>query len=79
MEAILDFINSKVREEHGNRITIDSMWIDANVDSFGTTMVFLEMDEKYGCFDKDWLSASKISELSIKEIVKKVLDESTKL
>lgn len=79
MEAILDFINSKVREEHGNRITIDSMWIDANVDSFGTTMVFLEMDEKYGCFDKDWLSVTKISELSIKEIVKKVLDESTKL
>jgi acyl carrier protein len=76
-EQVLEFLNSKIREEHGNRITIESMWTDANVDSFGTTMVFLDMEEKYDCFPKEWFQSNmgKWNQLTVREIVERVLDE----
>jgi acyl carrier protein len=76
---ILEFLNSKIREEHGNRITIDSMWTEADIDSFGTTMVFLDMEEKYGCFPKEWFQSNtgKWNQLTVREIVERVLDEGT--
>ena len=79
MNEILDFLNKKIREEHGNRVSIDSMWVDAEVDSFGTTMVFLEMEDKYGCFPKEWFNANmgKWNELTVREIVERVVNEST--
>lgn len=79
MEDALDFLNKKIREEHGNRVSMESKWMDAEVDSFGTTMVFLDMDEKYGCFPKEWFSANigKWNELTVREIVERVVNEST--
>ena len=79
MEEVLEFLNKKIREEHGNRVSMDSKWMEAEVDSFGTTMVFLDMDEKYGCFDKDWFkeSVGKFETMTIREIVERVMNEST--
>lgn len=90
-QEILEFLNSKIREEHGNRITMENLWMDAEVDSFGTTMVFLDMDEKYGGFNNVWFRSvdnwqSTVDEngtvlkqgITIKEIVERALDESTK-
>lgn len=90
---ILEFLNLKIRAEHGNRVTLESKWMDAGVDSFGTTMVFLDMDEKYGCFPNEWFKSIKnwvdkidpetkeilVRGITIQEIVTKVLNESTKL
>ena len=78
-QDILDFMNSKIREEHGNRVNMESKWVDAGVDSFGTTMVFLDMDEKYKCFDKEWFSAhiDKWDQLPIREIVERASSEGT--
>ena len=73
---VLDFLNGRIREEHGNRVNMESKWMDAEVDSFGTTMVFLDMDEKYGGFNGDWL-VTLTGETTIKEIVERALDEST--
>lgn len=79
MEEVLAFLNKKIREEHGNRVSMESKWIDAEVDSFGTTMVFLEMEEKYGCFPKEWFNDNmgKWNELTVREIVERVVNEST--
>lgn len=81
MEEVLKFLNAKIREEHGNFVTMDSLWPDAGVDSFGTTMVFCDMDERYKCFDKGWFTANtgKWETLTVQEIVERVTDESTKL
>ena len=76
MEEILSYLNNKIREEHGNRVSMDSVWKDAEVDSFGTTMVLLEMNDKYGCFNKEWFKESNIAELSIREIVERAYNES---
>lgn len=86
---VLNFLNQRIREEHGNRVNIDSKWIDAEVDSFGTTVIFLDMDEKYGCFNKEWFSnVVWVDELdpegnvlahglTIRDIVERVKNEST--
>lgn len=78
-QDILDFLNSKIREEHGNRVNMESKWMDAGVDSFGTTMVFLDMDEKYGCFSKEWFSThvGRWDQLTVREIVERVINEGT--
>lgn len=82
MEEVLEFLNSRIREEHGNRVTLDNVWPDAEVDSFGTTVVFLDMDEKYGCFSNTWfrsLTKEQWGMLTIREIVERAVNESTKL
>jgi len=78
-QEVLEFLNIKIREEHGNRVTIESKWMDAQVDSFGTTMVFMEMEEKYECFPKQWFQSNmgKWDQLTVREIVEKVINEST--
>ena len=42
---ILDTMNSIIREEKGTRVTIDNSLRDADLDSFGITMLFFELDE----------------------------------
>lgn len=57
-QEVLDFLNTNLREEHGNRVTLDSKWMEAEVDSFGTTVVFLNMDDKYpGKYDHVWFES----------------------
>ena len=79
MEEILTKLNNLIKNEHGSKVTIDSMWIDANVDSFGTTVVFLDMDDKYKCYSNEWFRSVDWEKMSIKAIVEKALNESNKL
>ena len=79
-QDILDTLNKAIREEHGTRVNIESLWPDAEVDSFGTNMVFMEMDEKYGCFNNEWFLGRTKEEwmvLPIREIVERVMNEGT--
>lgn len=76
---ILDFLNEKIREEHGNRVNIDSLWSDADVDSFGSVVIFFELDDKYNCFPDTWVVANLTGETPIKLIVEKALNESKEL
>lgn len=72
MQDILDFINSKIREEHGRPVTIDDKLVDSEVDSFGITMVLLALDEEYHRFDPEWLKDTNIAELTVNEIVDRI-------
>ena len=77
MEA-LEYMNELIREEHGNRVTMESKWSDAEVDSFGTTMVFLAMDEKYGCYSNDWFrSVTNWKDMPVIEILERITNEGT--
>lgn len=78
-QDVLGFLNKKIREQHGNRVTIESKWIDADIDSFGTTVVFLEMDDKYGKFSNDWFRSLTYEDwrnLTVAYIIERALDES---
>lgn len=91
MNEVLDFLNSRIREEHGDRVFIDSAWKDANLDSFGTVMVLADMDNEYGCFSREWMSTVSFVDvqdddsnvvrkgLTIREVVERAVNESPKL
>lgn len=79
MEEILNKLNKLIRGEHGSRVAIDSMWIDAGVDSLGTTLIFLDLDEEYGCFGKEWFNAmtkEDWEQLTVRAIVERIQNES---
>ena len=79
MEAeILETLNKAIRNEKGNRVTIDSKWTDAEVDSFGTVMIMMELDSKYGIFKnvldgEDQFKGINFEELTIRELVQKCM------
>lgn len=79
MNDILLYLNKLVRDEHGNALTMESMWTDAGIDSFGSTMVLCDMDAEYGCFDKEWFNTTNFYTLTIQDIVERVINESPKL
>lgn len=73
-EKILETINKIIREEKGNRVTEDSTFLDACLDSFGYAVFFMELDSKYRYFDicgygDDVFSIIPYSTLTIKEII----------
>lgn len=76
MEDVLAQLNEFIRAENGSRVTTSSLWSDTNMDSFGTTVIFFDMDEKYGCFNVEWLMANITKDTPIKTIIERVLNES---
>lgn len=75
MEKVLEKLNEFIRAEHGKRVQLDDKLIDSELDSFGTVMVLADMDNEYKKFDRDWLKTVNILELTIQEIVDRVLHE----
>jgi hypothetical protein len=72
-------LNKLIKDEHGNPVTLDNLWSEAGIDSFGTTMVLCDMDGIYGCFDKEWLNAVDWEILTIRDIVERADNAGTKL
>ena len=75
---ILDTMNSIIREEKGTRVTIDDSLRDADLDSFGITMLFFELDEKYEYFkdipdDVDVFTTIPYDTITIKAMVAKCI------
>lgn len=73
-EEVLTYLNKLIRAEKGNRVTEESTWLDASVDSFGTVMVFMALDSKYDYFRKGGYGEDPFKEipyttLTVKEII----------
>jgi len=75
-EDILNVINDAIKEEHGVAVTIDSLLIDSDIDSFGITMVLLKLDEQYAKFSADWVSMADIPTLTVRVLIERVQNES---
>jgi len=75
MEEILKLINDTIREEKGTRVDINSTLLDAELDSFGITMLFLALEDEYNYFDKAGLGEDPFSEIKYDTItIKEILD-----
>lgn len=79
MDDILNKLNAFIVEENGIPISITSAMKDAKLDSFGITMVIADMDGEYECFPKEWFTTVDWDNLTIENIVEKVINESPKL
>lgn len=77
-EEILEVINTLIRSEKGSRVTEDSTFLDAALDSFGYAMFFMGLDTKYDYFNAcnygdDPFKEIPYSTLTVKEIIDKCL------
>ena len=63
-QDIIDYMNTIIREEKGSRVTIDSSLRDADLDSFGITMLFIALDDEYQYFTKGQYSDNPFSEIA---------------
>lgn len=75
-EDIVVFLNKTIREEHGMPLVNgNDKLVDTGIDSFGVVMVLLALEDKYGIYTKDELKAVIVEELTLDDIVNRVLDE----
>jgi acyl carrier protein len=77
-QEVLDTINKLIRDEKGNRVTYESKLRDADLDSFGHTVLFLELDNAYQIFEdipagEDPFSTIPWDTITIKEVIEKCL------
>ena len=79
-KEITQFVNKVIRQEHGKamRDRADKL-VDTGIDSFGITMVIIELEGKYGILTNEQLARVEIKELTLGDIIDMVLDENRKL
>lgn len=82
MNEVLDEVNRLIRQEKGNRVTLDNKLHEAELDSFGTVTLFLELDQKYHYFGdvpdgEDVFKTINFAEITIQEVVDKCILMST--
>ena len=70
---ILITINELVEAEHGAMVNLDSKLVDADLDSFGYTVFFIDLDEKYGCYSKEDAMNVNYNTITIRDIVNRVV------
>ena len=72
--AIKEFINKIVREEHGMPMrTEEDKLVDTGCDSFGITMVLLNLDQKYNAFNDEWIKNNPVEEWTLGSIIDRVI------
>lgn len=75
-QQMLASINKIIREEKGSRVTEKSLLTDAQLDSFGITVLMLDIDAQYNIFGSldskiDPFSCIKYDTLTIQDTLNK--------
>lgn len=63
-EEVLEFINDVIVDNHGEISDEDTTIMDTGIDSFAVAVLYLELDEEYGCFDSTY-SAKLKNEINV--------------
>jgi hypothetical protein len=74
-QAVFEFLNDAIEEEMGQRIDMDSLILDAGLDSLGLSVFFLTVDARYPIYKdvpegKEY-EAIGLKTLTMKELVRK--------
>ena len=79
-KEITQFVNKVIRQEHGKamRDRADKL-VDTGIDSFGITMVIIELEGKYGILTNEQLAGVEIKDITLGDIIDMVLDENRKI
>ena len=73
-EDILQYINDALEEEHGAPIGCEDTLISSGVDSFGLTMVLVNIDHKYNIYPKEVFSTLNFAEVTADDVIERVLN-----
>lgn len=69
---ITEFVNKIIVEENAKAINEDDLLIASDLDSFGYAVLFLGLDEKYGCFDVKYLNNIDYETYTLNDLIKRV-------
>lgn len=69
---ILGNINEYITNENGLPVTIDSMLHECELDSFGYTVFFIDLDDEYDCYSSEYVKTLNIAELRVKDMVERI-------
>jgi len=77
-QEILDRLNEIIVDEKGERVTMNSMFSDAQLDSLGTVITIATLEADYPIFkdvpiDADALSTMDFQTLTIRELVRQCI------
>lgn len=80
-KQVLDRINEIIVEEKGRAVTLNDMFVDAQLDSLGTMITFVTIDSEYDIYDDNQsLEDVDIANLTMRDLVAKcILSNTNKL
>lgn len=76
--TLLNEINELIESEMGTPITEEDKIIDSGIDSFGMSMVILELNGKYGVYNQTEFENLDFANLTMADAIDRVLEEEQK-
>lgn len=79
-EDVLGFINNVIVDNFGDISEEDTRIDETGIDSFAIAVLYLELDEKYGCFDSTYSEEMKneINVSTLGELIDVVMEFQSK-
>jgi len=70
--ALLNEINKILVEEDVKVIKEDDLLISSELDSFGYTMFFFQLDEKFNCFNSSYVNSIDFNVYTGKDLINRI-------
>ena len=76
-ESIYAFVSEVVENENGEVTSEDMLVSETGIDSFSTAVLYLELDDEYGCFNPEYdhTGDKPLKDFTIKDIIEAVLNK----
>lgn len=68
----LEFINKILTTENAKAIKEEDLLVTSELDSFGYAILFIELDEKFGGFDKEYLNNIDYKTYTMKDLLDRI-------
>ena len=68
----LEFINKILTTENAKTIKEEDLLTNSELDSFGYAILFIELDEKFGGFDKEYLNNIDYKTYTMKDLLDRI-------
>ena len=68
----LEFINKILTTENAKAIKEEDLLTNSELDSFGYAILFIELDEKFGSFDKEYLNNIDYKTYTMKDLLDRI-------
>lgn len=72
-EKILNELNKILVTENAKEISESNLLTDSELDSFGYAMLFIELNENYNCFDKEYLNSINYKSYTAKDLIDRII------
>ncbi len=68
----LEFINKILTTENAKAIKEEDLLTNSELDSFGYAILFIELDDKFGGFDKEYLNNIDYKTYTMKDLLDRI-------